>query len=89
LSIYLPARKTFGKGFDFGRMFKKRGPYYKKPKYKKSATRSSQTETDEAYRERKKREQMEIDKILDKIKQSGYDSLTAEEKRKLFDQSKQ
>jgi RNA polymerase-binding transcription factor DksA len=70
-------------------MFKKRGPYYKKPKYKKSATRSSQTETDEAYRERKKREQMEIDKILDKIKQSGYDSLTAEEKRKLFDQSKQ
>ena len=29
----------------------------------------------------------EIDRILDKIKLSGYDSLTAEEKRKLFDKS--
>ena len=31
----------------------------------------------------------EIDRILDKIKRSGYDSLTAEEKRRLFDNSKQ
>ena len=26
-----------------------------------------------------------MDEILDKIRKSGYDSLTAEEKRKLFD----
>ena len=32
--------------------------------------------------------QEEIDAILDKIRKSGYDSLTKEEKKKLFDQSK-
>lgn len=31
------------------------------------------------------RNQAEVDRILEKIKRSGYDSLTAEEKRKLFD----
>lgn len=36
----------------------------------------------------KKREQDEIDIILDKIRKSGYDSLTDEEKKKLFDCSK-
>ena len=30
----------------------------------------------------------EIDRILDKIRKSGYDSLTKEEKQKLFDSSK-
>ena len=34
---------------------------------------------------RKKENDEEIDRILDKIKRSGYDSLTAEEKRRLFD----
>ena len=33
--------------------------------------------------------QAEIDAILDKIRKSGYDSLTKEEKKKLFDQSQQ
>lgn len=33
-------------------------------------------------------DQSEIDRILDKIAQKGYSSLTAEEKRKLFDSSK-
>ena len=32
--------------------------------------------------------QAEIDRILDKIRKSGYDSLTTEEKQKLFDSSK-
>lgn len=40
------------------------------------------------YNARKKAEQDEIDRILDKIRKSGYDSLTKEEKQKLFDQSK-
>lgn len=41
------------------------------------------------YNARQKHDQEEIDRILDKIRKSGYDSLTAEEKRKLFDSGKQ
>ncbi len=37
----------------------------------------------------KRANQEEIDAILDKIRKSGYDSLTKEEKKKLFDQSQQ
>ena len=37
----------------------------------------------------KRQNQEEIDAILDKIRKSGYDSLTKEEKKKLFDQSKE
>lgn len=44
-------------------------------------------ESDWDYNARKKAEQDEIDRILDKIRQSGYDSLTDDEKRKLFEQS--
>ncbi|MDD7318925.1 MAG: rhomboid family intramembrane serine protease [Prevotella sp.] len=40
---------------------------------------------DRGYDERKKENDEETDRILDKIKRSGYDSLTAEEKRRLFD----
>ncbi|MGN0048057.1 MAG: rhomboid family intramembrane serine protease [Bacteroides sp.] len=40
------------------------------------------------YNARKKAQNDEIDRILDKLKQSGYDSLTADEKRSLFDASK-
>ena len=46
-------------------------------------------ETDEEYNARKRQNQEEIDAILDKIRKSGYDSLTKEEKQKLFDQSRQ
>ena len=42
-------------------------------------------ETDWEYNERKKANQEEIDRILDKIRKSGYDSLTKEEKRTLFE----
>lgn len=45
-------------------------------------------ETDWEYNQRKHTEQEEIDAILDKLKQSGYSSLSSEEKRKLFDASK-
>lgn len=37
------------------------------------------------YNAQKKEKEEEIDSILDKIKHSGYDSLTEEEKKKLFD----
>lgn len=39
------------------------------------------------YEARQRRKQEEIDRILDKIRKSGYDSLTWEEKQTLFDQS--
>jgi len=45
-------------------------------------------ESDEEYNARQRRNQEEIDAILDKIRKSGYDSLTKEEKRRLFEQSR-
>ena len=45
-------------------------------------------ETDEEYNMRQRQNQEEIDAILDKIRKSGYDSLTKEEKQKLFDQKR-
>lgn len=53
------------------------------------AERGNSKENDMAYNARKKRNQEEIDAILDKIRRSGYDSLTKEEKKKLFDASNQ
>lgn len=50
-------------------------------------TDSTRYETDWEYNARKKASQDEIDRILDKIRKSGYDSLTKEEKQKLFDSS--
>ena len=44
-------------------------------------------ETDQEYNARKRKNQEEIDIILDKIRKSGYDSLTKEEKKRLFDAS--
>lgn len=44
--------------------------------------------TDHAYNQRKREENVEIDRILEKIRQSGYEGLTAAEKQTLFDASK-
>ena len=50
----------------------------------------SHTENDKdwQYNQHKQTTQKEIDEILDKIRRSGYDSLTEEEKKKLFDAGK-
>ncbi|MCI6212263.1 rhomboid family intramembrane serine protease [Bacteroides heparinolyticus] len=45
-------------------------------------------EKDYDYNARKKAQSDELDRILDKLKKSGYESLTAEEKKSLFDASK-
>lgn len=45
-------------------------------------------QSDWNYNARKRASQEEVDRILDKIRKSGYDSLTKEEKQTLFDQSK-
>jgi membrane associated rhomboid family serine protease len=53
------------------------------------AERGSSKQDDMEYNARKRKNQEEIDAILDKIRKSGYDSLTKEEKQKLFEASKQ
>jgi hypothetical protein len=43
--------------------------------------------SDMEYNAQKVRRQKELDRILEKIKQSGYDSLSKEEKKTLFNAS--
>lgn len=61
--------------------------FKKKPKMtvvKNAGERSSDYE----YNERKKAHNAEIDRILDKVRKGGFENLTEEEKRTLFDASK-
>ncbi len=57
----------------------------KKPKMK--VEKGGRT-ADYDFNARKKQQSEEIDRILDKLKKSGYSSLTTEEKKRLFDASK-
>lgn len=80
----------YSKGTDItiflSRFFTWVGNLFKsEPKPKSSS--SNRVETDAEYNKRKAREPREIDKILDKVKESGYSSLTKEEKEKLFSNS--
>lgn len=54
---------------------------------KKMKVRHKRAETDHEYNQRRHNDSEEIDRILDKIKASGYTSLSAEEKKRLFDAS--
>ncbi len=56
-------------------------------KKKKKKAKPNRPESDMEYNARKKAEQDEIDRILDKVAQSGYSSLTNQEKEKLFNMS--
>jgi len=58
-----------------------------KPKSKLKVTHRRPI-TDLEYNKKKVSKQKEVDRVLDKIKASGYDSLTKEEKQTLFDASK-
>lgn len=60
----------------------------RKRKPKMNVTYNSQRKADYEYNARKNQDTAEIDKILDKLRHSGYESLSADEKRKLFDASK-
>lgn len=62
--------------------------WHLKPKMKVHYHNNAKRETDEQYNQRKKRQDEEIDRILDKLKKSGYGSLSEEEKKRLFDASK-
>lgn len=59
----------------------------RKPKPKMHVT-YKRGETEYEYNDRKNKNNEEIDLILDKLKRSGYESLSSEEKKKLFDASK-
>ncbi|WP_029905140.1 rhomboid family intramembrane serine protease [Prevotella sp. 10(H)] len=61
-------------------LFKPKSKEKMKVKYKKR-------ENDYNYNQRKNTETEEIDRILDKLKASGYNSLSKEEKKRLFDAS--
>lgn len=57
----------------------------KRNKFKKPKFNHTQREADYEYNKRKHNDGEEIDKILDKIKSSGYSSLNKDEKKRLFD----
>ena len=61
-------------------------PRKRKPKMKIHYSANRQADYD--YNARRKAQSDEIDRILDKLKKSGYESLTADEKKSLFDASK-
>jgi len=48
---------------------------------------NSKHSADMEWNQQKKEREEEIDRILAKVKQGGYESLTSDEKRKLFDAS--
>lgn len=70
---------------SFDGIFKKK----KKNRHFKDVNRNKRPLSDEEYNIRKQQKQQQIDKILEKISKSGYDSLSAKEKEILFKQSKQ
>jgi membrane associated rhomboid family serine protease len=59
-----------------------------KPKPKMKVTyKSTAKNIDQDYNKKRNEERAKIDEILDKIKKSGYESLSKDEKKMLFDQS--
>ena len=68
-----------------GSLFKKRPKRVKKGKF--TYTSGGKRSGDYEYNARKKSDEAEVDRILEKIKKSGYTSLTDEEKKRLFDAS--
>jgi membrane associated rhomboid family serine protease len=73
---YKPERMSF-----FSRMREK----MKTHKENKETTYAGDRQDDYDYNEKLQADQKEVDRILDKIKSSGYESLTETEKQKLFD----
>ena len=67
-------------------LFNRRKRKPRKPKMKVHTTNSRAADYD--YNANKKAKSDEVDKILDKLKKSGYSSLSEEEKRRLFEASK-
>ena len=71
----------------FTSLFQKK-TWRRKPKMKVHYGSDTSREKDYDYNARKKAQSDEVDRILEKLKKSGYESLTTEEKKSLFDASK-
>ena len=76
------------RGQEFFDNMKRRFDERQRSQRMKAEPTDARRETDAEYNARQHKNQEEIDAILDKIRKSGYDSLTKEEKQKLFDQSR-
>jgi hypothetical protein len=72
-------------GLFFERLFSRPSP---KVSYRRSATDSSTRGNSTSTAKKDATSQEEVDKILDKIAEKGYEGLSKEEKRKLFEFSK-
>lgn len=73
------------------RLFSKRGRRPRKPKMKVHVNKNAAGDNRKAdydYNAHKRAQSDEVDRILEKLKKSGYGSLSDEEKRKLFEASK-
>ena len=79
--------RSYGKEF-FDNLIRKHEDYQRSRRMHAEKT-GTRRETDEEYNMKQRQNQEEIDAILDKIRKSGYDSLTREEKQKLFEQRRQ
>lgn len=87
---YIYARQ-YQKGKDITRWLSKLMDWFTnlfKAKPSKMKVKYKRNETDYEYNQRKHNDMEEIDRILDKIKASGYSSLTSDEKKRLFDAGK-
>ena len=73
---------------DMARDFFSGGLQWKGIKKPKMKVNQGGRKQDYDYNAQKKAQSDEIDRILDKLKKSGYSSLTTEEKKRLFDASK-
>lgn len=72
---------------SFMSLFKKK-TWKRKPRMKVHYGGQTSRDKDYDYNARKKAQSEEVDRILEKLKKSGYESLTTEEKKSLFDASK-
>ncbi len=79
--------KSFNRMVDQFVLLFKPGTPSSRP-FKKSRPNRTRNVSDEEYLRRRQEKTVEIDRILDKIKQSGYESLSRDEKRQLFEAGK-
>lgn len=86
LIVYWSSKSSF---FSSGYVGKIRAMFTrKKPEKKpKMTVNYAGFDPDKQYNARRKEDQDEVDRILDKLKKSGYQSLTVDEKKKLFEAS--
>ena len=85
-ALQIKRGKDTGKGFS-AVMDSVVSMFSRKPKLKVTYKSKARSMTDHDYNQSKAQSQKEIDKILDKIAKTGYDSLTKKEKEILFKMS--